>query len=175
MVDTPVYGLTLRYIWLNLALFGSQGWYLSAGRPGVRRVSGRPGVPGRAQKRGLEAWVGPWHYQSVGGWVPGWVLPSPPTLATAPRTARMSTSTVPLTVARTLGTCTYDRFPVDQGDPRGRIRTGYRGVPVRARSGCAGPAVTLRLSSPAPPSAPARLSIPQFFSISQYFSVYLSI
>ena len=59
----------------------------------------------------------------------------------------------------------YDRFGVDQGDPRGRMHTG-------ARRGCVG--------HWPPPYAPALRPLPWRLlelipSISQYISVYLSI
>ena len=61
-------------------------------------------------------------------------------------------------------------FEVDQGDPRGRIRTVFYLGSVRARLGCVGTAATLRPGSPALPGARTPITL----SISQYFSVFLS-
>ena len=65
----------------------------------------------------------------------------------------------------TTGTCTYDRFKVVQGDPRGRKRT----VVGRGTLGAVSP-----LAPPYAPSSSARSlapSLPQFSDISVYLSI----
>ena len=108
---------------MNLALIGPKAGILSAGRPGVRKGQEGPGVPGRAQKRGSGSLVGPWQYQiRVYGWVgrgttqpvyPPWYPPGIPPSRYHPSRTTLTTYSAVLN----------SQFRVDQGDPRGRIRT----------------------------------------------------
>ena len=100
----------------------------------------------------------------------GWVLPLP-----APTQYRTTPGTTP---PRTLPRyairrrdAAYGSFEVDQGDPRGGKRTAHpRGRSDPARSGCVGPAATLRHCWALPPRLLASI-----LHIPQYFSVFLSI
>ena len=99
LVDTPEYLLTLRYIYLNLALIGQEGRILSAGSHGVRR--GPAGAlechGGRRYRAGHG--LGPGNTNGAGGWVGTRysTLPHPPSMhpprvVPLPRTRRTRTT-----------------------------------------------------------------------------------
>ena len=112
---------------MNLALIGPEAGILSAGSPGVRKgPGGSLECPGGRRTVGSQ-WLGPGntnlrprlgmypvYYPSrypPGIPHPGTPLPHP----TVDSTADVDGST---------GACPYDRFRVNQGDPRGVKRTG---------------------------------------------------
>ena len=80
----------------------------------------------------LGALVGPWQYQCT-GWVGSGVVPHPvyPPYRTPPDTT-LYRHPVDHRGPGHLGTCTYDRFGMLEGDPRGRIRTCYPGGRLQA-------------------------------------------
>ena len=89
--------------------------------------------PGRAwsalagAETGIWVMVGPWQYQCTGSTPPMYPPGIPP--SRYPSCPHVGV-TVPLhhaTGSRTLGTCTYGRFSMVQGDPRGGIRACYLG------------------------------------------------
>ena len=101
-----------------------------------------------------------------GVWEGGWVGTTPPPPPSLHHPGYYPSHPPPLVHVRHAGTdCGDTRSGVCQGDPRGRIRTVYRGRAIP-------PPRTLCTAPHCPCSRlPTRLNL----SISQYFSVFLSI
>ena len=94
--DTPDYGLTLRYIPWNLAIWRPLG---ECEEPGVRRPQQGAGVPG-GRRYGPQLLVGPWQYQSEAKYgypVGGWVVPGIAPTGTHPACTTPGTPTSPPT------------------------------------------------------------------------------
>ena len=121
--DTPDYGLTLRYLSLNLAFIGPRGRYLRVREPRCAEGPDGPGVPG-GHGNARRGWGWALAIPIWGGWEGGWVVPGIATLPVLP--SRTTPGYYPaaaphLYVGRSgAGVSANSCFGSSVGDPRGR-------------------------------------------------------